>query len=112
MFEIYKKEVKIKDSMGNTNTYVLKPLSGKHLPKLYSLLQVLSTLEDKGTNEDVLAMMDEKLVTTVHELVLVTLCKSYPKESEEDLDDFVSQNLFQFISPLVEVNVGSGSNEQ
>lgn len=105
MFEVYKKTIDVEVN-GQKQTYELKPLSGRYLPKLYNVIRKLN----RGTEKDeILEQLDEETVSSIHELVYQTLAASYPdmnKEGKkEELDMFVSQNLAQFIGPLVEVNM-------
>lgn len=95
MFDIYKKTVTI-----NNVSYELKPLCGKYLPKLYSLLGTFN----KDNTEDYLLKMDEKTVATMHEVCLETFKNSYPSEDVEKLNLFVSQNLTQILPVVFEIN--------
>lgn len=117
MFEIYTKEVEIKEPNGNVVKYKLRPLSGRFLPKLYSIIGTMKKNETntKGlTDEEKAAKafenLDEDTVNKLHSLTFETLKKSYPKEDAEVLDEFASQNLMQFLGALIEVNLGNGSD--
>lgn len=106
MFEIYKKTVTVKVN-GQDQTYELKPLSGRFLPKLYNIIQKLN---GKSTEEEILDNLDEQTVQNLHSIIYETLASSYPDMAKDgkkdDLDRFVSQNLPQFIGPIVQVNMG------
>ena len=118
MFEIYTKEVEIKEPNGNVVKYKLRPLSGRFLPKLYSILgkmqvrqKELKGLSEEEKNIKSFEQLDEDTISKLHSLTFETLKKSYPKENEEVLNEFASQNLLQFLGALIEVNLGNGNNE-
>ncbi|OYT26525.1 MAG: hypothetical protein B6V02_01515 [Thermoprotei archaeon ex4572_64] len=106
MFEIYKKKVTINDNNDNPITYELLPLSGKYMGKLMKLVKELSKTKDKKEDE-ALDAISEEAINLLTELLLETFKKSYPKEDEVILDAFVSQNMFQLIEPLMEVNLNN-----
>jgi len=116
MFEIYTKEVEIKEPSGNVVKYKLRPLNGRFLPKLYSVIgkmqgnqKELEGLSDEEKNIKSFESLDEDTVNKLHSLVFETLKKSYPKEDEDLLNEFASQNLLQFLGALIEVNLGNGN---
>ena len=110
-FEIYSKEVEITTMVG-IKKYSLLPLSGRFLPKLMNLVAKFN-----GKAEDeVLNSLDDETVLNLHKLVFETLkysskVKDDEKEELELLDMFVTQNLFKFIQPLIEVNFGESVTE-
>ena len=101
MFEIYKKKVTIEDNEGNPSTYELAPLSGKDIGKLMNLVKAFSEMKEDDT------VPSAESIEMLHELLLKTFVKSYPKEDANKLEDFVSQNMFVLIEPLVEVNLNN-----
>jgi hypothetical protein len=75
---------------------------------LVSVLKKFPQGED-SKNEDFLGALDEETIGKLHELVKETLVQSLrivDKKELEELDFFVSQNLFQFIPAIVEINLG------
>jgi len=102
MFEIYKEEVEI-----DGNKYELRPLSGRFLPKLFSLMNKFEGEED----EESIGNLDEDTIAKFHLLALETFKKSYPKEDVEKLDEFVTQNLFVLIEGLMKVNLKKQQEE-
>lgn len=99
MFEIYQREVEI-----NGTKYTLKPLSGKYLPKLYSLVSVF----DKVGKDDAFASaLDEKTVEIMFTVCFESFRSSYPNEPAEKLEAFVSQNLVKIFPAVVEVNLNN-----
>ncbi len=109
VFEIFTKEVEVKIG-GNTHKYVLRPLSGRHLPKFYSIVKKIQQNKE-GDKVDVTEFLDENTVASLHELTLETFKKSYPKEDEEKLDEFVSQNLLSLMEGLMQVNINDSINK-
>lgn len=113
MFEIYTKEVQIKDSNGNTNTYKLRPLSGRFIKKFFNTMKAFSPKDKIDTSlpeEELRAkrfqQLDTQALEDLHDLAFETFKKSYPKEEESVLDEFCTQNLMSLIEPLIEVNMG------
>lgn len=100
MFDVYKKTVTI-----NNVSYELKPLSGKYLPKLYSLLGQLQGADSEG----LLKALDEKGVATMFEVCFETFKASYPQEDVGKIESFVSQNLVLIFPVVVEVNFGDAA---
>ena len=97
MFEIYKEEVDIKGTK-----YELRPLNGRFLPKLYAIMGKFNDMkEEEGSFP-----LDEEATAKLHEIAFQTFKKSYPNKSDEELDEFVSQNLLLLIEPLIKVNIG------
>lgn len=105
MFEVYAKEVEI-DVNGKINTYKLYPLSGEMLPLLFELVSNLNIGKDTSEEDMMRVMSSDDNIKNLHKLVYETLKYSYPKEDSKVLEMFVTQNLFKFIQPLMEVNIG------
>ena len=104
-FDIYIKEVEIETCTGK-QILRLRPLSGRFLPKLYSVLKSFGMGGTAVKPEELFDSLDEITIKNIHELILETLKKSYPEQKEVILDEFVSQNLLKLINALVEVNLG------
>jgi len=103
MFEIYKKDVEI-----SGKTYSLRPLSGRFLPKLYTVMKQFSHINKAEEKEDAtLEALDEETVSKLHLLALETFKKSYPQEDEANLDEWISQNLLLLLEALITVNLNS-----
>lgn len=97
MFEIYTEEVEV-----SGEKYLIRPLSGRFLPKLFSLMENFDGEED---NKKAMANLDEDTIAKFHLLALETFKKSYPKEDKDILDEFVTQNLFVLIEVIMKVNL-------
>ena len=104
-FEIYKKEIEIVNGMGNSDKYLLRPLSGRFMPKLYGVIKKFDNGKDKDGNIDN-SQLDESAMGDIHFLLLETFKKSYPEQDEDTLDEFCSQNLMKLLEGLIEVNLG------
>lgn len=107
-FELYSKEVEIETKSGK-KVYKLLPLSGRFMPKLMGVATKLSQA-DKNKAETAL---DEDVIAKLHDLIKETLRVSMNVEDKdlEQLDRFVSQNLFSFVEPLIDVNLGNSLKE-
>lgn len=113
MFDVYKHKVTIKTKLGD-KTFELLPLSGRFYKKLMSVVAKLQGDEEDSTKA--LDNLDEDTVGKLHELCFETLKYSErvdEKDSQlmDNLDMFVSQNLFQLVPAVIEVNVGSNKEE-
>jgi len=108
MFEIYRKEVKIKDNNGDEQVYNLRPLSGRFLPKLYKVLKAMNANKDE---ENPIDAFEEDVVDALFTVVLETMKASYPDRKVEELDMFVSQNLLKLMVPIIELNVNGDTEE-
>jgi hypothetical protein len=108
MFEIYTKTVTITTPKGPLSLSI-RPLSGRFLPKLYSVIGKMSNVadvEDSGNNaKEFFNNIDEETVEKAHSICLETMIKSYPAEDKQALDEFVSQNLLTLLPAIIEVNL-------
>jgi len=106
-FEVYRKDVEVETRSGTKN-YKLLPLGGDYFPILMSVIGKFPQGED-STTEELLAALDEDTTGKIHKLVFITLKQSLnvvDKKDLEELDLFVSQNLFAFLPSLLSVNLG------
>lgn len=105
MFEPYSEEFTIKTRDGPQKVKLL-PLRGRHYNKF--LTAVKKVMPKEGSEDDLsLTELDADGLALVHELVLESMKLSYPKADADNLDMFVTQNLFQFLEPLIKVNMPS-----
>lgn len=100
MFEIYTKAVKIGD-----NEYRIRPLSGRFLPKLYRVFSSFEVSRKEHGEDGFLQGLDEQTISFAHELCLETMKASYGDRKEDELDLFVSQNLWELFGAVAEVNM-------
>jgi len=111
MFEIYTKEVEIKEPSGNLVKYKLRPLSGRFLSRVFDIVKVLSKQDiDKTLSKEEQAKksfdaFSEDVVNKLHSVVFETLKASYPKENHEQLDAFTSQNMLYFMDAVISINM-------
>ncbi len=102
-FDIYTQEVKINDQL-----YKLRPLCGRFLPKFFAVVKKF-----EGVDKDNASIpFDEETIEKLHELGLETFKKSYPNTKEEELDEFVSQNLMLLIDPLMKLHFRTPEEEK
>jgi len=99
-FDAYTKKVVI-----DGQEYEIRPLSGRFFPKLYSVVSAFEKAKKSGSDDsNIIDFLDESVLLSVHELCLETFKKSYPSESVDKLDDFVSQNLWEVFGAVTQVN--------
>lgn len=96
MFDVYTKEVVI-----NGQSYRLRPLSGRYLPKLYRIISAMQEYKDDSSK----MFGDVTLVEDLHTLIFETFTKSYPNESKEILDEFITQNFIKLVEVVISVNM-------
>lgn len=107
-FEVYGKDITIKTKLGEKK-FKLLPLSGRFYKKIMSAIRAFPQNEG-ATQEEMMAALDEDTVGKLHELCFETLRyseKVTEKQDLENLDLFVSQNLFQIIPGVIEVNISA-----
>lgn len=97
MFEVYTKDVTIEGK-----TYTVKPLTGKFLPKLYKLIAKLQGISTEGDN--VLEVLGEESIADLHVIATEMFMRSYPQQSREQVEEFVSQNLIAVLPVVLEVH--------
>lgn len=108
-FELYKEEVEVKTKKG-VKKFTLLPLSGRFYGKLMTVAGKFMNKKADDSPEDFFKDVDEQTFSDLHLLVFETLRHSMKVEDKNDLEQldlFVSQNLMQFIGPLIKVNIGS-----
>jgi hypothetical protein len=89
-------------------TYKFKPLTGRYIGKIYSLMKSFSKVKE-GSEETVLEAMDEETVGKLYDVVYETVIKSYPTEDKAKLEMWVSQNLMKLIEPVLKINLPTES---
>ena len=106
MFEVYTKEIEIQG-----NKYNIKPLTGKYIGLLYDVIKELNVGEN-GKQEEIVDKLSSVVITKLHTICLETMKKSYPDQEEGKLNEWVSQNLFSLVKPIVEVNISANNIQQ
>lgn len=103
MFSVKTTEIEIEGEK-----YELKPLTGKYLPQIYSIVQKMQEANPDGKEDaNTLAAFDKQTVEDLHEVCLETMKKSYPSQDTKELEDWVSQNMLLLIEGVFTVNLGS-----
>lgn len=106
---IGQKEFKFK--MDNVEeTIILRPLKGEHLALLFRVLHKLEPVIGGKDKEQIpiselLHSLDEQTVSDMVVMCRATVSRSIPDASPEDVEDFVSQYMFQLINPIMELNL-------
>ena len=101
MFEMFSKEVEIDGVQ-----YKLRPLSGRFIGKLYSVMKDFNVSKNMK-EEDAIDAISGEAMEKLHLLAFETFKKSYPDKNEEELDEWVTQNLMLLIAPIFEINIKS-----
>ncbi len=99
MFEVFTKEVEIEGQV-----YKIRPLNGRFLGKLFAVFKDLK-LDEKTDEKSSFDNLGEGTIEKLHEIILETFSKSYPENNKDELEEWVSQNLFKLIEPVIQVNI-------
>ena len=85
--------------------FILKPLNLEKLPLIFKVMKAFSGADKKdATTEDMLSNMDEEGLSSIKELIYLTLKKSYPDEPEEDMKEFGLKYMSILLSKIFEIN--------
>jgi len=103
--------------------YFLKPLGGAHIGLLFEVLESFQSVNarieseapikateeerEKLSSEKFLAYLDKEALGKLHTLTMETFKRSYPSEKVDDLEGFVTQNLFKLMNHVIKVNMNS-----
>lgn len=99
-YEMYAKEYTIDE-----DKYLFKPLGGKHFPKLFGVMKKLNG------NEDILKVIDEKVIEDLIYLQNEMVKVSYPNLKEQTVEAFVKANIMELIEPLFDVNMNIAKSQ-
>ena len=108
------KTIKLKRENGEEDIFTIQPLTYKHLPKLFKLLNKLKDLDsmDEKDTSKFLELFDEETIKLLQELELETMKISYPDEDIKKLEKFVSSNIFTLFESIIEANnFGADTND-
>jgi len=98
-FDVFTEQVEIEHN-GETHTYTLRPLSGKHIRLFYKAVSGL-----QGLDQDSLDELDETSMEALHKVAYKCFEDDASEASEDELDRFVSQHLMELINPVMQVNM-------
>jgi hypothetical protein len=101
LFDIYVKEIEVEGEK-----YTIRPLTGRYIGKLYGCIGKLGVKEGMSEQEAAESMNPEAMAD-LYEIALETFKASYPKEDENKLAGWVTQNLTKLIQPIIEVNINT-----
>jgi hypothetical protein len=110
MFEVKKDTVKIKDSKGTEQVYEIGPLTNEYLEDFYTILNEMNKAKSDKEDvegEEILKILGTDVSRKIHRVVYASLAASYPEVAKEPkkLEQFVTQNLFAFLGPVLAVNM-------
>jgi len=100
MFDIKTTEVEIEGQQ-----YKLRPLTGRFLPKFYSVLSKFQGVTEETESNEILSKLDEPTIEKLHELILETLKATYKDIDDVKLEEFVSQHLITFLPHILSINL-------
>jgi hypothetical protein len=96
-------EWKTKDNSGEEKVYVFKPLPFANYPDLYELISLMSAkglTNENSSQEDFVSKLDASLMSKLMEVEKVMVKNSYPDVSNEEIEEFVTGNVFGLIEPV------------
>lgn len=114
---------------GKETKFILKPLAWEYMPNFFSLtekftnvlakknvdIDKLASSIEKGEKMenmgDILELMDKEMMTNLSFLALETIKTSYPDLSEETAKEFVRDNLFDLMMPIIDLNTPNIKDE-
>lgn len=86
--------------------YKVIPLTGEFLPIIFRVMKTLNPdNKQELTDEDVSNNMSEEVIKDIHFLCFKTLEQSYPAVKKDDLERFVTKNMFKFYPAVLKVNL-------
>ena len=105
MFDVLVEKVEIVNRKGDKEVYELAPLSGEYLEDLYYVVEKFQKASKQ--EGDTMKVLGTDAVRKLHSLIYATLAQSYPEMAKEKqkLSQFVTQNLMQFIEPVLKINL-------
>lgn len=109
---VYSKDFNYTNLDGSQEVIKLLPLKGDYLALLLELSKKFNELKDANKLSDeeklsrIIDLMDTDTVTKLVQVCTVTLKRSVPTASNEDIDDFVAQHLFDLFPLIFELNLG------
>jgi len=105
-FDIYTETVDIEHN-GNEYSYTLRPLAGEHIQSFYKAVQAMQSVEGNDASS-----LDPEGMSHVHKVIYECMKEDASDASEEELDRFVSQHLFELLNPVMQVNMAEIDEEQ
>ena len=117
-FDIYKEKVTLNTTAGKDQEYVLVPVGGDQIDKIFSFVMKLESatpsdaenMSDEEKTQLMVKNLDEDGIRKLRSMVSETLKASYPNEDENALELFAQQNMFVFMEPCLNANMGKLEN--
>ena len=86
------------------DTFKFLPLRAEDIPELLKVIRVFTTKVKPGEEENWLEAMDKETIEILVKLIKKMVKISYPKLSEEQIDNFVSANFIALSVALFQIN--------
>ena len=80
------------------DTFLLKPLSTKHLIKMFKVAKHFTKIDKDISDEDMISAIPEAAFDIMAELVEATIDKSFPDETEEQTYQFTLLATNEYLS--------------
>ena len=110
----YQTDVIITNEQGDQDTFTIRCLPYKHMGKIWEIMRQMGKdkslltadkLPEEEQMKKILEVVDEKVVSTIVELVVETLKVSYPKEDKAKLELLGSSHFMEFFPAVMELNI-------
>ena len=104
--------------------YFLKPLTGEYIDLFFKVLgqfqdvneKIESEMPENATEEEREKISSSKFLTylpkdalkDLHVLTVATFVRSYPDMKEDDIDSWVTKNLFTLMNHVIQANMHQG----
>ena len=85
--------------------YEIKPLRGGDIGKFFVVLKTFSGIKEDSDESAILEKLDDDVAVALHYVCTQSLVHAGVKMSEDELDMYVSQNMFTLMGPVMEVNM-------
>ena len=85
--------------------YIIRPLTGKYIGKLFTVMKSMSKIKEGSSPEEIFSVINEDTATALHELIYATLQKANTGMNPEELDEYVTQDMFKLMGKILEINM-------
>lgn len=107
------KDIKIKNEVGEEDTFHISPLPFEFLGDFFSLMKNFGKVDFKKIEKleseeekanQMLEIFDKEVVDKISLLIYESLRISYPEEDKEKLKSFAATNFMKLLPTIIEVN--------
>lgn len=101
----YFKMIRTKEIELEGKQIVIRPLNGKYIGKMFTVLKKVAGLKEDSPPEELMQSLDDEAVTALHIVITETLRKANIGVEGDELEELASQNLFNLMGPILEINM-------